>query len=235
MLRIAVCEDDQAYLAYLIRLLEELFTEENIHGEILLACDSRQEMENFVETGAANVYLLDINLSEGLEGYYIASRIRAIQPLAYIVFITENLGFVFQSFKVRPFDFLPKPVTKNLLANLLIDICRHMQSVSPDDSSQYIDIKSMSTIYHIKRDDIIMIEKIKNKAFVHTTNSTITCNTTLEDFETLLADMQSMVRCHKSYIVNKNYIIERNLSEMKLTLAAGLTCYMSRGYRKRVL
>lgn len=234
MLKIALCEDEKAYLSHLAKMLKELFDEERFGGKIVLACSTQEELEHFLQAGKANVYLLDINLKTGQEGYEMALKIKERQPQAYIVFISENLGFVFQSFKARPFDFLPKPVSKNVLANLLTDIERYMAVEKQGSEKDYLTVHSASTDYRIKKSDIMMIEKLKGKAFIYTTSSKITCNTNLEDFETRLSDFKSIVRCHKSFIVNKNYIVEKNAREMKLTLEGGLICYVSRNYRKRV-
>jgi DNA-binding LytR/AlgR family response regulator len=234
-LKVAICEDNPSYLDYIDATVKEILEEGAVKGEIVIACKSQAEMEDFLLAGCADVYLLDINLNSGFEGYYLALKIREAQPGAYIVFISENISFVLQSFKARPFDFLPKPVSKNLLLNLFMDIQRHISSLSPPDSeSEYISIRSLSIVYRIKKDEIIMIEKHKNKAFVYTAKAKITCNTNLEDFESYLFDMKTFVRCHKSYIVNKKYIIEKNSTEMTLKLEGGLTSYVSRNYRKLV-
>jgi len=239
MMRIAICEDEKATLDSLFRMLQELSEEGRFAIDIVLACTTQEEFERFLETDAADVYLLDINLRSGLEGYELALRIKESQPRSYIVFISEYLGMVFQSFKAHPYDFLPKPVSKNVLRNLLIDIERHMtalkqESPEPAEMPRTITIKSASKNYHVKKDDIIMIEKLKDKAFVYTKSARITCNTTLEEFEKLLADVKTVVRCHKSFIVNKKYILEEEPAQLVLKLEGGLTCFVSRNYRKRV-
>jgi two-component system response regulator AgrA len=219
-------------------MLSELSGEDRFDMEIVSASSSLDELEHFLETNTADVYLLDINLKAGMEGYEIALKIREAQPGAYIVFISENLGMVFQSFKARPFDFLPKPVSKNVLVGLLTDIERDMavqrQVQERDGAEQYITVRSALKNYRVNKDSIIMIEKNREKAFVYTTSAKITCNTTLEDFEKLLANVKTIVRCHKGYIVNKNYIMQEDPVQMKLILEGGLCCYISRNYRKRV-
>jgi DNA-binding LytR/AlgR family response regulator len=236
--KIAICEDEKACLDHLSRMLAELSGESRFDIDVVLACAVQEEFERFLETDTADVYLLDINLKSGTEGFYLALKIRESQPRSYIVFISEYLGTVFQSFKARPFDFLPKPVSKNVLKNLLIDIDRHMatekQVPEPTDGTRTITIKSASKNYHVNKDDIIMIEKLKDKAFVYTTSARIPCNPTLEEFERLLADVKSVVRCHKGFIVNKKYILEEDPAQLVLKLEGGLKCYVSRNYRKRV-
>jgi two-component system response regulator AgrA len=239
-MKIAICEDERAYLDYLTRMLKKISDENRLGVSVALACTKQEELECFLLTDAADVYLLDINLKSGLEGYELALRIRERQPRAYIVFISENLSMVFQSFKAHPFDFLPKPVSENVLANLLDDISRHMAGLQQEGEQgrngegRYIIIRSAAKNYRVNKDDIIMIEKLKEKAFVYTSRSKLTCNISLDDFEEMLADSRTFARCHKSFIVNKNYIVEEDPAQMKVILENGLSCYVSRNYRKRV-
>ncbi len=236
-MRIAICEDEKATLDHLSRMLQELSGESRFVIDIVLACTTQEEFERFLETDTADVYFFDINLKSGMEGYELALRIKDSQPRSYIVFISEYLGMVFSPSKPIPSIFF-QTVSKNVLKNLLIDIERHMaalkQAPEPADLTRTITVKSASKYYHVKKDDIIMIEKLKDKAFVYTKSARITCNTTLEEFEKLLADVKTVVRCHKSFIVNKKYILEEEPSQLVLKLEGGLKCYVSRNYRKRV-
>jgi two-component system response regulator AgrA len=129
-------------------------------------------------------------------------------------------------------------VSKNVLKNLLIDIERYMatqkQEPGPENRARIVTIRSAAKNYYINKNDIIMIEKQREKAFVYTTSAKITCNITLEDFEKQLADVKSIVRCHKGFIVNKYYILEEDPVHMALSLEGGLKCYVSRNYRRRV-
>ena len=237
-MKIAICEDEKATLGHLARMLRELSGEGRFDIDVVSACATQEEIERFLEEDTADVYLLDINLKSGTEGYELALKIRKSQPQSYIVFISEVLGMVFQTFKAHPFDFLPKPVSKNVLKNLLIDIERYMtaqkQASEPAGGTRTITVRSASKNYHVNKDDIIMIEKLKDKAFVYTTSAKIICTTTLEDFEKLLADVNTVVRCHKSFIVNKKYILEEDPVHLALKMEGGLQCYVSRNYKRRV-
>lgn len=109
-----------------------------------------------------------------------------------------------------------------------------MKALSRQRGDDYLTIRSASIDHQVKKNSIIMIEKYGEKAYVYTTGAKLTCNTTLEEFQTLLCDLPSVVRCHKSYIINVNYITERNPSGMKVMLEGGLVAFVSRNYRKRV-
>lgn len=234
MLRVVICEDEQGCLTHLAQMVREIFAAGRLNGELLLACADPGELEAFVRTRQANVYLLDIHLREGREGFEAALKIRERQPEAYVVFISENVGLVFESFKMRPFDFLPKPVSPKGLLDLFSTIFRDMQNQARENEERYLTIRSASIDHRVKKDSIIMIEKYGEKAYVYTAGAKLTCYTTLEEFQNLLGDLPSIIRCHKSYLVNLNHITQRDSSRMKLTLEGGLVAYVSRTYRKRV-
>ena len=76
----------------------------------------------FISDHSPNVFFLDIDLNSKWSGLDLASIIHEKSSDAYIVFISQYTNLVFQSFKVRPFDFLPKPVTKKDLGDVLMEI-----------------------------------------------------------------------------------------------------------------
>ena len=116
VLRIIICEDNAEYLNLLEDYVNHTLESGNIAGEVVCAATHPDEVESYLTQGDANVFLFDIDLNSDKNGYELAVKIRENNPEAYLVFISEHLEYVFQSFKVRPFDFLPKPVTMKRLS-----------------------------------------------------------------------------------------------------------------------
>jgi len=116
VLRIIICEDNAEYLKLLEDYVNHTLESGSIAGEVVCAATHPDEVESYLTQGDANVFLFDIDLNSDKNGYELAVKIRENNPEAYLVFISEHLEYVFQSFKVRPFDFLPKPVTMKRLS-----------------------------------------------------------------------------------------------------------------------
>lgn len=233
MLEIVICEDNLQYLNALEYFVEDVIKNSNIKGRLVLKTNNPEDVKKFVQSKTANVFLLDINLKNGNNGYELAILIREKIKFAYIVFVTEHLEFVLQAFKVRAFDFLPKPATKGTIKKCLLDIYNDYveRNSSTEDNLRVLTVKSGSSIFRIKIEDIMFIEKLQNKAIIHTINNQISCYESLEYFERNLLNDSCFVRCHKSYIVNKRYIQEIRSDKMEVVLENGQICYIGRKYK----
>ncbi len=78
------------------------------------------------------------------------------------------------------------------------------------------------------------MEKYGNKCIVHAKNKTIYCYHSLDAIYDKLQS-PDFIRCHKSYIVNKNFIGEINLSAMEIILANGQKCFIGGKYKKNLI
>lgn len=236
MLKIVICEDNIEYLRLIKGYVCEILESNNITGEVVCATTQPNEVELFLERGDANVLLFDIDLNSDQTGYELALKTRQINADAYLVFISEHLEYVLQSFKVRPFDFLPKPVTLNRLSlcleSIWMDYCRKN---TLNDTTDTIQIKFGTTIYYVKKNEIVYIEVYGNKLEVHTSNGVINCYETLESYEKKLMDSKHFIRCHKSFIVNSLFIKEVRLKEMEISMTTGDICYIGKKYKSKLL
>jgi two-component system, LytTR family, response regulator AgrA len=235
MLDIVICEDDPIYLKLISYKIQQLIDIGQVSGKIVLMADNTLEVEKYLQSNHANVFLLDIDLNSKKNGYDLALIINESILKPYIVFITEHLEYVFQSFKVHPFDFLPKPVTENRLEALFGEIKRHYIRNSEEEQEEFITIKSTGRIYKIKKEDIVTIEKEVAKTIVYGVSQVIFCNLPLKYFENLLSECGIFIRCHKGSIVNKKHIVEVTKKDMKIRLDIDRECYIGRKYKKKFL
>lgn len=229
MLKIIICEDDKNYLDTITDYVKNIIAN-NKEWELVCAVSNTEEIE---DADSANVFLLDIDLKASTTGYDFARKLQHFVDKKYIVFISEHMEYLLQSFKVRAFDFLPKPVTKNILEKCLLDINDDMARWTSPRNKQ-IQVKTGSNVFFINEDEIVYIEKFGNKSVVHSAGSMISCYESLESFEKRL-DSIIFIRCHKSFIVNKRYISEVRLNSMEVLFITGHKCYVGRKYKERLL
>lgn len=237
MLEFVICDDNEIYLRLITSWVREILQELSIPGHITLATDEPKNVLQHASLGSGNVFLLDINLNSSESGLALARTIREISALPYIIFITENSTYLLDSFQVRPFDYLSKPVAWNKLKQCISDIHRHhtehtSTALQPDD---YIMIKFSTKVYRIKKNDIVFIEKFRNKSIVHTLHSEVTCYLSLDYFENILKDTSSFVRCHKSYIANKLHIKEVHFNTLEIVFQSEGICRIGRKYKKGLI
>lgn len=237
MLEIVICEDNSEYLDIISRIIRDVIQNEGLDGRIVLTTDNPFETVDFLNCDRANVFFLDIDLNSEMNGYELSLKIRDIVKRPYIIFITEHMEYVLQAFKVRPFDFLPKPVTSDTIKKCLMDINRDYTECTANDKSggDTLVIKSGPNLFHIKYRNIVYIEKLNNRSIIHTVNKDVSCYETLKSFEKKLMRDKSFVRCHKSFIANKNYFSEVHLDKKEIIFETGHVCDIGRKYRKRVM
>jgi two-component system response regulator AgrA len=82
--------------------------------------------------------------------------------------------------------------------------------------------------------DIVFIEKSGNKCIIHATSKTVYCYQSLESIYDKLENVD-FIRCHKSFIVNKNFIQYTNLTDMEIILINDQKCYIGGKYKKNLM
>lgn len=234
LLEIVICEDNKKYLEFIAENIAAVLEEHKISGSVVLQCDSPLQVESFLAANMPNVYFLDIDLNSTLNGLDLAAIIHEKLPEAYIVFISQYANLVFKSFKVRPFDFLPKPVARADLENVLLEINNDHLKKFDHERPDFLQVKIGTQLYQIPKNEIIFLEKYGNKCIIHSTGKTVHCYQSLESISEKLED-PSFIRCHKSYIVNRQFIAQLNLSEMEILLTNGQKCFVGGKYKKNLL
>ncbi len=231
MLEIVLCEDNSRTLNNLEILINRIVKKNSINGKIVLKADNPYSVEEFIKNKSANVFILDIDLKVDSTGLDLARKIREKNNRAYVIFITCHLEYVFSSFKVKPYDFLPKPVTEEIIEQCIKDVYNDYILNFKLEKDKVIDIKSGQVVYKIKVDDIVLIEKKDSRTIIHTAVNLIQCSENLDKIGSMLNE-DYFVRCHKSFICNKNYIKEIFLKTGEILFETGHSCLLGRKYRK---
>jgi two-component system response regulator AgrA len=212
-------------------IINRIIEKNQINGKIVLKADNPYTVQEFLKNNKANLFIIDIDLKVQFSGLELAKEIREKINSVYIVFVTAHLEFVFNSFKVKPFDFLPKPVTEEIIEQCIKDVYDDYIINFNQEKDRIIEIKSGQVIYKIKINDIILIEKKDSRTIIYTATNMIQCSENLEKISCML-DEESFIRCHKSFICNKKYISEVRLKTGEIIFETGHSCLLGRKYRK---
>lgn len=232
MLEIVICDDNERCLNNFNSIIEKTLRDHNINGRIVCKANCPEIVEEFIKHKSANVYFLDIDFKNCISGYSLAKKIRERDIKAYIVFVSGHLEYVLQAFKIKTFDFLPKPVSPEILEQCLLNMYSdYIGTTNVSYDCRYIEVKSGASIYRIKNSDIVFIEKLNSKTLIHMASGIVTCTETLEALNKTLND-ESFIRCHKSFIANKTYISEIHLNKNEIVFETGQVCYIGRKYKK---
>ncbi len=222
MLSIAICEDSVPVQSQLENYIHELFgscpVEVFSSGEELLSCLAGNE-ENF------SIYLMDIALP-GISGIETAASVRARDPYALILYITDYREYVYQVFETLPYRFIIKPVDKSIFQKALSDAMNYCT-----DRTKMFLFHIGRTQYQIPLQEIVYFESHLRRITLHTQKDSYTFYGRLQDLTARLNPL-FFVRTHASYIVNMEYI--RAVHETETELQTGGHVPVSRKYRAAV-
>ena len=119
MLRIALCDDDKKQLNQIAALVESYFKRQaSLKGQVETFLSGEELLARVEEARGFDLYVLDI-LMPVLSGIDVARRLRAMGDGGEIVYLTSSNDFAADSYDVRAFFYLLKPVEEAKLFQVL--------------------------------------------------------------------------------------------------------------------
>jgi len=154
-----------------------------------------------------DLLILDTDLNDPF-GVEIAEQIRQIPgyEFAWIILLGTNPFHEIDGFrKAHCYDYLTKPYQLEALYNMVRMLSKYETVPKFVAENQYISVRQRDQIYRILTSDILYIEVVGNNSTIYT-YSRIYClrKMSLKKLQLMLPDY--FVQCHKSFIVNRNYI-----------------------------
>lgn len=158
MLKIIACDDDVAFLDRLHRMIDRWSTETGTAVDVALVTRGEDLLARHAAS-RADIILLDM-IMPLVNGMDTARELRQADTAVRLVFLTSSPEFALESYEVRAFDYLLKPVTYERLARLLDEL----SSMRPAATDELV-IKT-SFGYHALRLSDIEYAEARNKHVV---------------------------------------------------------------------
>ncbi len=197
MLHIAIC-DDEKYMSDKVRMMvSDFFCRKNMgivisqfsSGKELLKCDR-----------IIDILFLDIHMKD-MDGMETARKLRSRKFKGAVIFITVLKEMVFQSFEVRAYDYLVKPIESSHFEKTMERLLASMRNAS--ESSLLVQKGYESSI--IPFEEIVFCEIINRKIYLHLASSEmLDFYGRIENLETKLDSR--FFRCHRSFLINLQYL-----------------------------
>ena len=211
-IRVLIADDEPGMRMILRKMLErvegfELIGEAKNGGELM-------EMYHALKP---QVVFLDVDMPV-MNGVECANRIEDEDPSCILIFATAHEEYRRDAFDVYAFDYLVKPFRLERVTETLTRIRERMSALKtrPVMQSAQKQIKSQTTnrmmlkhrdgVTFISMSDIVLVQREERATVIYTAdgNSYATSDTLAETAERL--DAGTFFRCHRSYIINLNYI-----------------------------
>lgn len=229
MTTIMIVEDDKT----ICKGVKKIVKDKDGKIEIFTTGYAKEALE-YANKRCIDFFLLDIQLLD-YSGLALAKQIRQIAKYRFtpIVFITAVPTKELEAFKkIHCYDYIIKPFfqddVKQVISTLL-DYCNE------EKENKVLKMKQRDYIHVISQDEIVFIESKNRKLFVSTINEVMEFSSySLKEITNKLND--EFQQCHKSYIVNKNYIRKCDRANNQLYLfKSKYTIPIGRKYRNRIM
>jgi DNA-binding LytR/AlgR family response regulator len=212
MIHIAICDDDRE----LCHVLETQILQYGQQNHLSLDTDvfySQREWEQALSHGEIfHLLFLDIELPDG-DGVSVGHLLhdgRTYENIQ-IVYISFQTKYALELFKVRPLDFLVKPISKKALFSTLDTYFRLYAQ-----SRCFFQYKSGKQMYSIEENRILYFQSVGRQVHLYTTDREIVYYGKLSEAQKQLHS-KNFIPVHKSFLVNLNYVAEYHIDELLMT------------------
>lgn len=229
MINIAVCEDEKETQLLIVDYLENILENISIEYEIQKYLSGEELLESNLKD--IDILLLDIKM-EKLNGMDTARKIRAVDNEMEIIFITSLIDYVQEGYEVRAYRYLLKPIELEELKKHVLTCIKDIEI----NRDSYITIKNKSNTYKIYLNEIKYIEVQKKDMLIHTINKNFDIRYSLSKIEKEL-NLYKFIRCHKSFIVNLNYVenIKHNIAILESGEEVPISRYRCKEVKEKFL
>lgn len=196
MLKIIACDDDVAFLDRLHRMIDRWSTEKGTAVDVALVTRGEDLLARHAAS-RADIILLDM-IMPLVNGMDTARELRQSDTAVRLVFLTSSPEFALESYEVRAFDYLLKPVAYERLAQLLDEL----SSMRPSATDEFV-IKTSFGYHALLLSDIEYAEARNKHVVFHLRDGRdIEALESFRSVEDRLAQNAVFFKCHRSYQVN---------------------------------
>lgn len=211
MLNIAFVDDNEEFLVLINKLIRSYIVSKKIFCKIASYQNSELLYLEFTEKKKFDICFLDIEMPQ-MNGIELAYKIREIDKLVRVVFLTSHKEFIRVGYKVKAFDFITKEdiidELPEVMDRLLLNLEEHRENI-------YV-IQTNSRIEKILYDDIIYIYKDgQNAKFVLRHGETQERISLRKVAEKIRSD--EFVFVERGYLVNLAHINKISSREIELS------------------
>jgi len=228
MIPVYICEDNKVELKQFKKIVLDIIKDEDL-CEISVVCatpDPMEILDGLEGNIIPSLYFLDVDLGPGvMNGIELAAQIRKHNPNAQIVMIT-GYNFALETYKrkIGVKDYVLKGDINDITERIKECLIDAVKSVieSSDANRTFMTIYSNYSKITVDVNEIYYIEVVtgtQRKLNIYKKNGFMSASTTLKDF--ISQANNAFFQCHKSYMININYIKEIDAKQREAIMVNG--------------
>lgn len=210
MIKIALCLDCPTLLNEIHESIHQYCNLNETHLEVKKYNNTGSLMRE-VQYQAFDIIFTNIPPSDLLHSI-ILEKIRKTLPDVIIAFVLPSPILIHVGeCNLANIVFLTKPISYKKIKMLVSEI-RNAELYSDQKS---LLVKNEQGIFKIRCCDILFLERFNKSVFIHTNSDEIMSCKTMKEYECKLQEL-GFYRCHTSFIVNTEYIVDIHPNELKM-------------------
>lgn len=205
-MKVAICDDESLCRAHVLDIATD-YAEDRQDKDVIFEMFSGPEalLQATRENGSYDIYILDI-VMPGLNGIRLGQALRDEGVESKIIYLTSSEEYALESFRVRAFDYILKPIEKQAFYTVMDEA---ISSIHIKKDKGLI-IKTKDNNARITFDSVLYAELSKRVIVYHLVGGKILESTTLRTTFTeavgkLLADKRFAL-CGASMVANMHHI-----------------------------
>lgn len=201
MLNIAICDDDIQTTGQMDTLISKIARQLFVKVEIEVFWDG-ESLVSSIENGACfDIIFLDIEMKKE-DGISAAKKIRNFDKNVLIIYVSSYEIHMKESFSVRPFQFLIKPVSEKTL-----ETCFELAYEEIISEDYYFRYSFQRVNYKVPIRNILYFESNKRKIVIVAEQGIYELYGKLNEIERSLKSCKSsFLRVHQSFLVNYKHV-----------------------------
>lgn len=225
MYRIGICDDEKNTCIELEKMVCEYAKQSMIELETLI-WHTGEALCKAIKELSIDLLFLDIELitTSGIEiGRYIRNELENHE--ISIAYISSKSSYAMELFKIRPIDFLIKPIRYEDVAEIIEESLKLYRR-----NKLIFEYRSKGVYGKVQYKDIIFFSSDNKKIKILTRNSVPEFNGRIKELLPRLPD--NFIQIHQSYIVNLDHVLECTYASVKMS--GDIMLNISQPYRKEV-
>ncbi len=205
-MRVAICDDDSLCRAQVLDIVAD-YNEQRKDTDLVFEMFSEPEalLNAVSKNGSYDIYILDIVMPT-INGIQLGQTLRDVGVDSKIIYLTSSEEYALDSFRVRAFDYILKPIEKETFYTVLDEAIASIH-IKKD---KVLVVKTKESSTRIAFDSILYAELSKRGVVYHlvgnkTVKSTTLRTTFTEAVKELLTDKR-FVLCGASMVANMHHI-----------------------------
>lgn len=223
MIRVAIVEDEQAYIETLKGYLKRYEKEQQVSFQISVFYDGLDIVTDY--RAEYDVILLDIQMKH-LDGMKTAEKIRELDEDVAFIFITSTVQFAVQGYLVEALGYVVKPVPYLAFSQVMKKAVRNAVR---RQTKTYLSIEVDGGHLRLDISQIYYLESQRHNIMIHTEKGHFLTAGPMKKMENQLSG-KGFAKCHNAYLLNLRHVT--GVLRSSVLLSDGIDLPVSRTYKK---